>query len=108
MQQTPIISCCYYKSQRNGLYEVRNCREAAVPEKETKILEKETRGDKGSPEQNESPIPDLSNALWFVSLVRVVVEILILKKFYSIFSKKKRPGQLGLGNSHYGLSYSMG
>ena len=30
--------------------------------KETKILEKGTRSDRGSPEQNESPIPDLSNA----------------------------------------------
>ena len=33
------------------------------PENETKILEKGVRGDKGSPEQNESPIPDLSIAL---------------------------------------------
>ena len=31
--------------------------------KKAKILEKGARGDKGSPEQNESPIPDLSNAL---------------------------------------------
>ena len=42
---------------------VRNCREAAVPEKETKILKERARGEKGSPDQNESPIPDLSNAL---------------------------------------------
>ena len=33
-----------------------------IPEKETKILEG-ARGDRGSPDQNESPIPDLSNAL---------------------------------------------
>ena len=31
-------------------------------EKETKILKEGARGDIGSPEQNESPIPDLSNA----------------------------------------------
>ena len=37
--------------------------EAVVPEKETKILKEGARGDRGSPDQNESPIPDLSNAL---------------------------------------------
>ena len=77
-QQVPIIFCCYYKPPRSGLHEVRNCREAAVPEKETKILTEGALGDRGSPGQNENPIPDFSNALWFVSLVRVVVEILII------------------------------
>ena len=33
VQQTPIIFCCYYKPQRSGPHEVRNCREAAVPKK---------------------------------------------------------------------------
>ena len=79
---------------------MRNFREAPVPEKETKILEKGARSDRGSPGQNESPIPDLSNALQFVSLVekRVVVEILIFKNFYSKFFEnlQKHPGQLGL------------
>ena len=63
VQQTPIIFCCYYKPPRSGPHEERNCREAAVPEKEAKILEKGARGDRSSPEQNESPIPGLSNAL---------------------------------------------
>ena len=63
VQQTPIIFCCYYKPPRSGPHEVRNCREAAVPEKETKILKEGARGDRGSPDQNESPISDLSNAL---------------------------------------------
>ena len=63
VQQTLIIFCCYYKPTRSGPHEVRNCRKAAVPEKEAKILEKGARGDRGLPEQNESPIPDLSNAL---------------------------------------------
>ena len=31
--------------------------------KKTKILKEGARGDRGSPDQNESPIPDLSNAL---------------------------------------------
>ena len=44
VQQTLIIFCCYYKPPRSGPHEVRNCREAAVPEKETKILEKGARG----------------------------------------------------------------
>ena len=57
VQQTPIIFCCYYKPSRSGP------REAAVPEKETKILKKGTRGDRGSPDKNESPVPDLSNTL---------------------------------------------
>ena len=52
VEQTPIIFCCYYKPPRSGPHE-----------KEAKILEKGARGDRGSPEQNESPIPDLSNAL---------------------------------------------
>ena len=55
VEQTPIIFCCQYKPPRSGPHE--------VPEKEAKILEKGARGDRGSPEQNESPIPDLSNAL---------------------------------------------
>ena len=59
VQQTPIIACCYYKPPRSGPHEVRNCREAAVPEKEPKILEKGARGDRSSPEQNESPRPKL-------------------------------------------------
>ena len=63
VEQTPIIFCCYYKPPRSGPHEVRNCREAAVPEEQTKILKEGARGDRGSPEQNESPIPDLSNAL---------------------------------------------
>ena len=57
VQQTPIIFCCYYKPPRSGPHE------AAVPEKETKILKEGARGDRGSPDQNESPISDLSNAL---------------------------------------------
>ena len=63
VQQTPILFCCYYKPPRSGPHEVWNCREAAVPEKETKILKEGARGDRGSPDQNESPISDLSNAL---------------------------------------------
>ena len=78
VQQTPIMSCCYYKPP--------HCRNN-VPEKETEILEKGARGDRGSPKQNKSPRPDLSNALEFVSLVHVVVEILILKICYSNFLK---------------------
>ena len=50
VQQTLIIFCCYYKPPRSGPHEA-------------KILEKGARGDRGLPEQNESPIPDLSNAL---------------------------------------------
>ena len=61
VQQTPIIFC-YYKPPRSGPHGVRNCREAAVPEK-TKILKERARGDIGSPDQNESPVPDISNAL---------------------------------------------
>ena len=63
MQQIPAIFCCYYKPPRSGPNEVRNCRDAAVQEKETKILKEGARGDRGSPEQNESPTPHLSNAL---------------------------------------------
>ena len=63
VQQTPIIACCYHKPPRSGPHKVRNCREAAVPEKEPKILEKGARGDRSSSEQNESPRPDISNAL---------------------------------------------
>ena len=63
VQQTPIIFCCYYKPPRSGPHEVRNCRVAAVPEKETKILKEGARGDRGSPDQNESPISDVSNEL---------------------------------------------
>ena len=63
VQQTPIIFCCNNKPPRSGPHEVRNCREAAVLEKETKILKEGARGDRGSPDQNESPISDLSNAL---------------------------------------------
>ena len=37
VQQTPIISCCYYKP-----------RAAVIPEKETKILKNGARGDKTS------------------------------------------------------------
>ena len=32
-QQIPIIFCCYYKPPRSWPHEVRNCCEAAVPEK---------------------------------------------------------------------------
>ena len=53
VQQTPIIFCCYYKPPRSGPHE------AAVPEKVTKILKEGARGDRGSPDQNESPISDL-------------------------------------------------
>ena len=38
VQQTPIIFCCYYKLPRSGPHEVRNCREATVPEEQIKIL----------------------------------------------------------------------
>ena len=51
MQQTPIIFCCYYKPPHE------------VPEKETKILKEGASGEQGSPDQNESPVSDLSNAL---------------------------------------------
>ena len=51
------------QAPHSGPPEVRNSREAAVPEKETKILKEGARGDRGSSDQNESPIPDLSNAL---------------------------------------------
>ena len=37
-QQIPIIFCCYYKPPCSGQHEVRNCREATVSEKQTKIL----------------------------------------------------------------------
>ena len=37
-QQTPIIFCCFYKPPRSGPHQVRNCREATVPGKETKSL----------------------------------------------------------------------
>ena len=57
VQQTPIIFCCYYKPPRSGPHE------AAVPEKETKILKEGACDDRGSTDQNESPISDLSNAL---------------------------------------------
>ena len=43
--------------------EVRNCREAAVLEKKKLKFEGGARGDRGSPDQNESPISDFSNAL---------------------------------------------
>ena len=96
VQQTPIISFCYYKPQRSGPREVRNCREAAVTDKETKILEKGARGDRGSPKQSESPTPHLSNAFKVVSLVRVVVEISIFKKKFVFFENlQKHPGHLG-------------
>ena len=62
-QQITIIFCCYYRLPRSGTHEVRNSREAAIPEKEIKILKKEARGDRGSPDQNESSIQDLPNAL---------------------------------------------
>ena len=60
---------------------MRNSREAAVTERETKILKVGARDYRGSPNQTESPISDVSNALKFVSLVRVVAEILIIQKF---------------------------
>ena len=63
VQQTPITFYCYYKHSLSGPHEVWNLRIAAVPEKETKILKKGARGDRGSPNQNESPIPNLSIAL---------------------------------------------
>ena len=44
VQQTPIISCSYYMPPRSGPHEVLNCREAAVPEKETKTLMEGARG----------------------------------------------------------------
>ena len=50
-QQSPIICCFYYKPTRSG-----------DTEKKTIILENGARGGRGSPEQNKSPIPDLSNA----------------------------------------------
>ena len=62
VQQTPILSFCHCKTQRSGPREVRNCREAAVTDKEFKILEKGARGDMGSPKQRESPTPDLSKS----------------------------------------------
>ena len=34
-----------------------------VPGKEVKILKAGARGDRGSPDQNESPVPELSNTL---------------------------------------------
>ena len=55
VQQTPIIFSCYYKPPRSGPHE--------VPEKGTKILKEGARGDRGSPDENESPNPDVSNAL---------------------------------------------
>ena len=52
--------------------------------KKTEILKNGTHGDRGSSEQNESLILDVTNALYFVSLVRVVV-ILMIKIFIRIF-----------------------
>ena len=63
VQQIPIVFCCYYKSPRNGPHEMRNCRGAAVPAKDTKILKNGACGDRGSADQNESQISELSNAL---------------------------------------------
>ena len=109
VQQTPIIFCCYYKPPRSGPHEVRNCREAAVPERETKILKEGAHSDRGSPDQNERPISDLSNTLYFVPLVRVVVEILMIEIFFSKFFEnfQKRPGRLGLKNIHFLLRHQQ-
>ena len=52
VEQIPIVFCCYYKPPRSG-----------GAGKKTKILKEGARGGRGSPEQNESPISDLSNAL---------------------------------------------
>ena len=97
VQQIPIKFCCYYKPPRSGPHEVRNCPEAAVPEKDTKILKEGARGDRGSPDQNESPISDLSNALQFVPLVHVVSKILVIENFLSIFLKISKNAQVNWG-----------
>ena len=47
VQPTPTMSCRFYNPPRSGPHELRNCREAAVPEKETKILEKGACGGRG-------------------------------------------------------------
>ena len=44
VQQISIVLCCYYKRPRSRSHEVRNYRERAVPEKETKILKERVRG----------------------------------------------------------------
>ena len=62
VQQNQRICCCYYKPLRSG-----------GTEKGTKILKNGTRDNMSLPSKNESP--DLSNALWFISLIRVAVEI---------------------------------
>ena len=56
-QQTPIILLLLQAPVRNC--HVRNCREAVLPERDENS--EGARGDRGSPDQNESPIPDLSN-----------------------------------------------
>ena len=57
VQQTPIIFCCYYKPPKCGTAAKRRYR------KKTKILKEGARGDRGSADQNESPISEHSNAL---------------------------------------------
>ena len=56
LQQNAITSCQYYKP-RAAAHTIRCYR------KKTKILKNGARGDRGSPDQNESSIPDLSNVL---------------------------------------------
>ena len=78
VQQTQKIFCCYYKPPRSG------------GTGKSKILKEGARCDRGSADQNESPISELSNALQFVLLVRVVVEILMIENF------KKTPRSIGV------------
>ena len=82
----PIVFCCYYKPPRSG-----------STGKETKIQKEGTRGGRGSPDQNESLILGLSNALQFVRLVRVVVEILMIEIFLSVFLKVVKNAQVNWG-----------
>ena len=69
VHQTPINLCCYYETPRSEPNDVRNCRETAVPEKETKILEKGARSDRGSPGSKKAQYQTFqtrfSSFLWY-------------------------------------------
>ena len=69
VKHIPIVFCCYYKPPRSRPHEVRNYREAAVSEKETKILKEAARGGRSAPDQKESLISVIptrySSFLWY-------------------------------------------
>ena len=95
--QTPIKFCCYYESPRSEPHEVRNCRETAVPEKETKILEKGAHSDRAHLAKGKPSTRPFKRALVRFSGT-LSCEDFKIQKFSIKFCEnlQKHPGQLGL------------